>query len=349
MIANGVVFGFGAGESTVQRRADPEPCWRYRRPDRRVGQCRAVHARRPNRQDALVERRRRSTCLIDFSGLSVVNGRVYIGTYDGTLYCFGIAKAMGITTKSLNRARDHFFARGQPSGPGSRRCASGRPPRATHSDAPGSVPTRRSRRRTCRSSAGSGSSGRWSCITSEAVELADAAVLLDRLRWLSRVQGDRRRRRERRTMCTVDDDVAKPLWTAVLNYSADNAIPPSTWSCPGGLMAAATRPTAAAPPAFGGGGGGAGRGGRSGGSVGEPGRGAPNLALAGQGRGGAPGGAPGQPGQPPRAGGGGGGGGGGRGSGAAGDGAHRRVLRDGQRRLRPRVERVEWRGFCFRR
>jgi hypothetical protein len=113
------------------------------------------------------------------------------------------------------------------------------------------------------------------------------------------------------TMYAVDYDVAKPLWTAVLNYSADNAIPPSTWNCPGGLMAAATRPTSPAPPAFGGGGGGGGRGGRSGGSVGEPGRGAPNLALAGQGRGAAPGGAPGQPGQPARAGGGGGGGRGG--------------------------------------
>jgi outer membrane protein assembly factor BamB len=26
-----------------------------------------------------------------FSGLSVANGRVYIGTYDSVLYCFGIA------------------------------------------------------------------------------------------------------------------------------------------------------------------------------------------------------------------------------------------------------------------
>ena len=25
-----------------------------------------------------------------FSGLSVANGRVYIGTYDGMLYCFGV-------------------------------------------------------------------------------------------------------------------------------------------------------------------------------------------------------------------------------------------------------------------
>ena len=27
-----------------------------------------------------------------FSGLSVANGRVYIGTYDSTLYCFGLGK-----------------------------------------------------------------------------------------------------------------------------------------------------------------------------------------------------------------------------------------------------------------
>ena len=25
-----------------------------------------------------------------FSGLTVANGRVYLGTYDGTLYCFGL-------------------------------------------------------------------------------------------------------------------------------------------------------------------------------------------------------------------------------------------------------------------
>jgi len=25
-----------------------------------------------------------------FSSLTVVNGRVYLGTYDGTLYCFGL-------------------------------------------------------------------------------------------------------------------------------------------------------------------------------------------------------------------------------------------------------------------
>src|SRR5262245_12188740 len=120
------------------------------------------------------------------------------------------------------------------------------------------------------------------------------------------------------TMYAVDFDLARPLWTAVLNYSAENAIPASSWNCPGGLMAAATRPTAAAPATIGAGGGGGRAGGRSGSSVGEPGKGAPNLAVAGQGRAGQPqppgGGAPGA-GRPGGAGAGGGGGGGGGGRG----------------------------------
>jgi hypothetical protein len=83
------------------------------------------------------------------------------------------------------------------------------------------------------------------------------------------------------TMYAMDFDLGKPLWTYVLNYSADNEVPAPTWNCPGGLMAAATRPTALSmnnPPALGGGG----RGGASGGSVGDPGKGAPNLAQVSQ-------------------------------------------------------------------
>ena len=30
-----------------------------------------------------------------FTSLSVANGRVYIGTFDGTLYCFGLDAAAG--------------------------------------------------------------------------------------------------------------------------------------------------------------------------------------------------------------------------------------------------------------
>jgi PQQ-like domain len=118
----------------------------------------------------------------------------------------------------------------------------------------------------------------------------------------------------------IDTDLAKVYWTTVINYSSITPPANSTWACPGGLIAAVTRPTSVAVSAFGGGGGG--RGGRSGSSVGEPGKGAPSLALVGQaqtGRGAAPsdpapagrGAAPGAPGAPPAGRGGGGGLGGG--------------------------------------
>lgn len=112
-------------------------------------------------------------------------------------------------------------------------------------------------------------------------------------------------------MYAVDYDLGTRLWTTFLNYSADLAIPPTSWECPGGLAAAATRPTASVPSAFAAAGGG--RGGRSGGSVGEPGRGAPNLAVAGRGRGTPPPPAPGAGTAPAAQAPGFGGGGGGRG------------------------------------
>jgi hypothetical protein len=89
----------------------------------------------------------------------------------------------------------------------------------------------------------------------------------------------------------IDTDLARVYWTTVINYSSITPPANSSWGCPGGLMAAATRPTSYAVSAFGAGRGG-GRGGGSGSSVGEPGKGAPSLALVnpqgGQGRGAAP-------------------------------------------------------------
>jgi len=86
----------------------------------------------------------------------------------------------------------------------------------------------------------------------------------------------------------IDTDLARVYWTTVINYSSIAPPANSSWACPGGLIAAVTRPTNYAVSAFGGAGGG-GRGGRSGSSVGEPGKGAPSLALVGQGRGAVPG------------------------------------------------------------
>ena len=85
----------------------------------------------------------------------------------------------------------------------------------------------------------------------------------------------------------IDTDLARPYWTTHLNYTATTGgPPPSSWACPGGLVATPTRRTVLTPSAFAGGGGG-GRGGRSGSAVGEPGRGAAVLAqmAAAQGRG----------------------------------------------------------------
>jgi hypothetical protein len=79
---------------------------------------------------------------------------------------------------------------------------------------------------------------------------------------------------------SVDTDLARPYWTAVLNYTAaTGGQPPSSWECPGGLVSMPSRRTQLAPPAGGGAGGGGGRGGVNNGSaVGEPGKGAAVLA-----------------------------------------------------------------------
>jgi outer membrane protein assembly factor BamB len=89
VIANGVVFGYGNGENTRQAYAD-----------------RGLH-------DSSAERIKNSTHAVlyaldgetgkelyssgdqiksfnHFSGLTVANGRVYIGTFDSVLYCFGL-------------------------------------------------------------------------------------------------------------------------------------------------------------------------------------------------------------------------------------------------------------------
>ncbi len=106
----------------------------------------------------------------------------------------------------------------------------------------------------------------------------------------------------------IDTDLAKPYWTTVLNYSADTGgPPPSSWQCPGGLIATPSRRTVIVPQTGGGRSGGGGRAGaRNGSAVGEPGRGAAVLSqvqAARQGGPGAapPGGAPGARGGPPGA------------------------------------------------
>jgi hypothetical protein len=79
----------------------------------------------------------------------------------------------------------------------------------------------------------------------------------------------------------IDTDLNRPYWTVTLNYAAaTGGQPPSSWECPGGLMAAASRRVPLTQPPFNPAGGpGVGRGGRAASAVGEPGKGAAVLAT----------------------------------------------------------------------
>lgn len=89
----------------------------------------------------------------------------------------------------------------------------------------------------------------------------------------------------------IDTDLARPYWTTHLTYSAaTGGQPPSSWECPGGLIAMPARRTVLAPQAPPAAGARGARGGGSVSSVGQPGRGAAVLSQqpAARGRGGAP-------------------------------------------------------------
>ena len=75
---------------------------------------------------------------------------------------------------------------------------------------------------------------------------------------------------------SMDTDLAKPYWTTHVTYAvATGGQPPSSWDCPGGLLATPSRRTTLAPSSFAGGGGGGGSAAKS--AVGEPGKGAAVL------------------------------------------------------------------------
>jgi outer membrane protein assembly factor BamB len=90
VIANGVVYAYGSGESTTQRW--PEPGHVGGSPGRIEESTHAVlYALDAETGKELWSSGDQIASWNHFSGLSVANGRVYIGTYDGMLYCFGAA------------------------------------------------------------------------------------------------------------------------------------------------------------------------------------------------------------------------------------------------------------------
>jgi outer membrane protein assembly factor BamB len=99
VIANGIVFAYGSGESTTQRWPEPGHVGgaegRIRESTHAI-----IYALDAQTGDELWSSGDQITSWNHFSGLTVANGRVYIGTFDGTLYCFGAAGLASTSTSS---------------------------------------------------------------------------------------------------------------------------------------------------------------------------------------------------------------------------------------------------------
>ena len=104
MVANGVVFAFGSGEDTTQTL--PDLAWNEPNGPWVGGGLNPYSERRiPNSRHApptpSTARPAKScgpagdqiTSWNHWSGLTVANGRVYLGTFDGMMYSFGIPAA----------------------------------------------------------------------------------------------------------------------------------------------------------------------------------------------------------------------------------------------------------------
>ena len=94
VIANGIVFGYGSGEDATQARDDtPLGAPPGSVPSRIQNSTHAVlYALDGQTGKELWSSGDQITSWNHYSGLTVANGRVYIGTYDGLEYCFGVGK-----------------------------------------------------------------------------------------------------------------------------------------------------------------------------------------------------------------------------------------------------------------
>jgi outer membrane protein assembly factor BamB len=97
VVANDVVFGFASGEDVVLR-SPPMPYGgepaNGGTPGRISRSTHAVlYALHGETGEELWSSGEEITSWNHYSGISVANGRVYIGTYDGTVYCFGLPES----------------------------------------------------------------------------------------------------------------------------------------------------------------------------------------------------------------------------------------------------------------
>ncbi len=91
VVANGVVYAYGSGEDTTQ--AYPDRGLDDSSPLRIAASRHAtLYALDAETGKELFSSGEQITSFNHFGGLSIANGKVYIGTYDSMLYCFGLAK-----------------------------------------------------------------------------------------------------------------------------------------------------------------------------------------------------------------------------------------------------------------
>jgi outer membrane protein assembly factor BamB len=98
VVANGVLFGYGSGENTAQ--ADVNAGLGFNTAANRIAHSThaTIYALDARTGRELWSSGDQITSFNHFSGLSVANGRVYIGTFDGMLYCFGVDAATTSTS-----------------------------------------------------------------------------------------------------------------------------------------------------------------------------------------------------------------------------------------------------------
>ena len=96
IVANGVVYAYGSGENTEQ--AYPDRGLFDNSPMRIKNSTHVtLYALDAETGKELYSSGDQITSFAHFAGLSIANGRVYIGTYDSTLYCFGLPNHEGKT------------------------------------------------------------------------------------------------------------------------------------------------------------------------------------------------------------------------------------------------------------
>jgi outer membrane protein assembly factor BamB len=95
VIANGVVFGFGNGEDAAQASVDIGLA--YNKAANRIARSThaELHAFDARTGQELWSSGTQIASFNHFTSLSVANGRVYIGTFDGMLYAFGVDTPAG--------------------------------------------------------------------------------------------------------------------------------------------------------------------------------------------------------------------------------------------------------------